>query len=127
MQRFAFGADVPVDIDPYDIDKRCELIDGTPLHPRLAIAVLGVATLQRAVLDAKSRPLDASHASRSFPKWLKHILALRSRGRCETDGCDAPYAWLQADRNLAHSTGGPTSYPNANHYCAPDNLAKGNQ
>jgi hypothetical protein len=127
MQRFAFGADVPIEVDPFDVDGRCELIDGTPLHPRLALAVLGVAALQRAVLDAKSRPLDVSYASRGFPKWLKHILALRSRGRCESDGCDAPYAWLQADHDLAHSKGGPTSYANANLYCRPDNLVKGNR
>lgn len=127
LQRFAYGADVPVDVDPFDVDKRCELIDGTPIHPRLAFAVLGVAALQRVVVDAKSRPLNVSYASRGFPKWLKHILAIRSRGRCEKHGCDSPYAWLQADHELAHSHGGPTAYANANNYCRPCNLAKGDQ
>ena len=127
LQRFAFGADVPVDVDPFDSDKRCELIDGTPIHPKLALNVLGVAVLQRVVFDAKSRPLDVSYASRGFPKWIKHILLLRSRGRCETDGCDAPYPWLQADHRLAHSRHGQTRYDNGQILCRPCNLAKGNR
>lgn len=127
MQRFAFGADVPVDTDPFDLDKRCELIDGTPIHPRLALAALGIAALNRVVFDAASRPIDVSYASRGFPKWLKHLLLLRSRGRCENDGCDSPYPWLQVDHDLAHSKGGRTTRVNGVIRCRPCNLAKGDR
>ena len=127
LERFAFGADVPVETDPFDIDGRCELIDGTPIHPKLALSVLGVAALQRVVFGSKSRELDVSYASRGFPKWIKHILLLRSRGRCENDGCDAPFPWLQTDHRHPHSRGGSTRYDNGQILCRPCNLAKGNR
>lgn len=127
LSRFAYGADVPVEVDAHDIDKRCELIDGTPIHPYLAFQVLGVAALERVVMTAKSRPLDVSYRARGFPKWIKHLLAVRSRGRCEGDDCDAPFAWLQADHRHPHRRGGPTAWWNAQLLCRPDNRAKGDR
>ena len=117
----------PLAVSHDDVDGRCELIDGTPIHPHLALVALTIGALQRTVLDAKGRPLETSYASRGFPKWLRHILLLRSRGRCESGGCDAPFPWLQVDHKTPHSKGGLTAYLNAQLLCRPENLAKGDR
>ena len=117
----------PLPVSHDDVDRRCELIDGTPIHPHLALVALTIGALQRTVLGAKGRPLEASFATRGFPKWLRHVLLLRSRGRCESDGCDAPFPWLQIDHKTPHSKGGLTAYLNGQVLCRPDNLAKGDR
>lgn len=67
-----------VPVHPTDLDGRCELIDGTPIHPLLAVVALGLvgpngavssATLRRYILDADSRLLDVSVNARRFPEW----------------------------------------------------------
>lgn len=125
MRRLAHNDGSPLPVDADDVDGRCELIEGTPIHPWLAIAVLGIASLQRVVMTAKSHPLERSYKTTGFPKDLKHILLLRSRGRCEADGCDAPLPWLQAGHVHPHIKGGPTECRNDKILCRPDNLAKG--
>ena len=114
----------PLPVAWNDIDGRCELIDGTPIHPNYALAVMGVATFRRQIMDAKGRILDVSHNARLFPKWMKNALLIRSRGRCDTLGCDAPFPWLQADHIKPHSRGGPTQLDNGQILCDPDNKHK---
>ncbi|MFT7474078.1 MAG: hypothetical protein ACI81L_000998, partial [Verrucomicrobiales bacterium] len=46
-------------------------------------------------------------------------------GQC-VDGCQAPFAWLQADHVQTHSKHGPTNLDNGVMRCRPDNQAKGN-
>ena len=53
-------------------------------------------------------------------------MIVEARGRCQTKGCDAPFAWLHADHLHPHSKGGPTRMDNGGMKCGPDNLAKGN-
>ncbi|MEM7094313.1 MAG: DUF222 domain-containing protein [Actinomycetota bacterium] len=127
LRRLAEHDVSPLPVDPHDVDGRCEFIDGTPVHPHLVMRVLGVAALQRTVMTAKGRPLETSYATRNFPKWLKHLALVRTRGRCEDDGCDAPFPWLQADHQHPHSKAGPTNWANLTVRCRPHNLAKGNQ
>jgi len=110
-----------------DIDKRCELADGTPLHPSYLLAILGVATFRRQILTATSRTIDVSLNTRCFTPWQKHALIVEARGRCTSTGCDAPFAWLQADHTHPHSRGGPTRLHNGKMKCGPDNQAKGNR
>ena len=107
-----------------DVDGRCELIDGTPIHPHHVLATLGVATLRRYILDADSRMLDVSVNARSFPQWMRISLHVQSRGACETHGCDAPHHWIEADHVEPHSRGGPTILANGQNQCRPDNQAK---
>jgi len=107
-----------------DVDRRCELDDGTPLHPRLAAVALASGMLRRIVLDAAGRPLDASVKARGFPPWMKEILLIQARGRCRSPGCDAPLAWLQADHVRPHSRGGPTALSNGQILCDPHNKWK---
>lgn len=122
--------EVPVDLN--DVDGRCELIDGTPVHPFLALFmfnnvgsnILGAPNLRRYVMDADSRLLDVSVNSRYFPPWMKTAGAVQSRGACETHGCDAPFSWLQADHIDPVANGGETQFDNEQMQCGPDNHAK---
>ena len=115
----------PFPIDYHDPDRRCELIDGTPIHPHFVEAAMAVGIFQRTILSAENRVLSTSQ-QRFFPQWMKHLLLLQSRGRCEIPGCDALFAWLQGDHIKPHSKGGKTNLGNGRVNCAADNGAKGN-
>ncbi|MEM7095115.1 MAG: HNH endonuclease [Actinomycetota bacterium] len=118
---------VDLGLDAHDIDGRCEFIDGTPLHPRLALALVGVGVFRRHVLDARSRPIDVSVNARSFPQWMKDAALISTRGRCSTKGCDGRFHWLHGDHTVPHSKGGPTRLHNLRPMCGPDNRAKGDR
>ncbi len=111
-------------IDPADPDRRCSLVDGTPLHPATVVGLLSFATLRRIVLSAKGEVLDLGRATRLFPRHLKDALLVAGLGRCGTRGCDAPPAWLQADHLIPWSRGGPTAVSNGQIRCAACNKAK---
>ncbi len=114
----------PVELDGRDPDRRSEFIDGTPVDPRLALVAVAVARFRRVVFDANKKIIEASAQSRSFPTWMKHLLLIRARGRCRASGCDAPYAWLQADHVQPYSRGGPTNLTNGQMLCDPHNKWK---
>lgn len=123
-----------VPVHPTDIDRRCELIDGTPIHPFLAVHALGLinsngvanpVNLRRYILDADSRVLDVSVNARIFPDWMRTAALIQSRGHCEQKGCDAPHHWLQIDHVDPVANHGPTQFDNAQTGCRPDNQAKG--
>jgi len=121
-----------VPVDPFDIDGRCELIDGTPIHPLLVMAAtqmftLSKADLRRYVTNAKSRIIDYSYNVRSAPEHLRTANHIEHRGRCALKGCDAPHAWLQIDHIDPDSNGGETSLKNTQPFCGGDNHAKGAQ
>lgn len=113
-----------VDPDRANINRRCELIDGTPIHPTQAIRAAVWARFMRIVMETKSRNTDVSLKSRGFPAWMRHILLIRSRGKCSELGCDSPAPWLQADHIVAYSRGGPTRLSNGQMLCGPHNQAK---
>jgi len=126
--------DAFVPVAPNDVDGRCELIDGTPIHPFLAVAALGLicpngsintVTLRRYVMQADSRLLDVSVNTRIFPEWMRSAAFVQSRGQCETFGCDAPHHWMQADHIHPTAHGGQTSFEQVQTQCRPDNQAKG--
>lgn len=123
----ADGRPLPDDlrIDPADPRRRCELVDGTPLHPEHVVGLLGVAEIRRLVLSARGEILDLGRAVRLFPRQLKAALLAGARGRCLEPGCDAPLAWLQADHVIPWSRGGPTATTNGTIRCAACNKAKG--
>ena len=117
--------DVEVTPDIDDPNHRCEFIDGTPLHPRLAAALLGVAELRRIVLDAASKPVDVSVNARSFPNWMRDAGLVSTRGRCAEHGCDARFHWLHADHIRPVARGGHTRLDNEQPLCSTGNRAKG--
>jgi len=123
-----------VPVHPHDVDGRCELIDGTPIHPFLAVHALGLVdrngtanpiNIRRYVLDANSRALDVSVNARIFPQWIRTTAIIETRGQCATHGCDAPHGWLQTDHIQPSAHGGQTRHDNAQPQCRPDNQAKG--
>ena len=124
LKRLAEPSKEPLPISYDDVDGRCELIDGTPIHPKLALVLLATAKFRRHVMNSKSRTLDLGHDVRLFPKWMKEALLVEARGQCSTAGCDAPFTWLQADHRIPNSHGGPTSTVNGDGVCDPDNLYK---
>ena len=123
-----------VPVHPADVDGRCELIDGTPIHPFLAVHALGLinntrvanpVNLRRYILDSHSRVLDVSVNARTAPEWMRTAITVQSRGACERKGCDAPHTWLQMDHIDPVANGGPTRFDNTQAGCRPDNQAKG--
>ena len=108
-------------VDPHDINARCELIDGTPIHPTHAAPLLIGAELRRLVLGANNEILDLGTATRCYPPHLKAAIIAAGRGRCATPGCNAPTRWLQADHITPAARGGPTSTRNAQPLCAQNN------
>jgi len=124
----------PASLPPYDptrlpIDhdnpaRRCELIDGTPIHPRWAFSALLSAQIRRLILSTDSQVLDLGRSVRTFPPHLKQLLLILARGRCQQPGCDAPASWLQADHLIPWSRGGPTNLTNGQILCDPHNKAK---
>ena len=113
-------------LDANDVDGRCELLDGTPIHPKYALVLLMQARIRRQVLTAKSNTLNASSPARLFPEWMKHIRLVETRGQCETAGCDSLHSWLQGDHHAPRSQQGETTLENLRMLCRADNLAKGN-
>ncbi len=125
LQRIDDPSMPPIEVRYGDHDRRCEFIDGTPIHPNLALAALAVARLRRVVLGADGKPIEASVTSRGFPPWMKHLLLIEARGRCRAPGCDAPFPWLQADHVRPYVSGGPTKLSNGQILCDPHNKWKG--
>ncbi len=112
-------------LDAHDVDGRCELIDGTPIHPAEAVAFLSRATLRRLILGPDCEVLDLGRAVRGFPRRLHQALLASGRGRCAFDGCDSPVSWLEADHVFPWAKGGRTSLRNGQLLCGPHNRAKG--
>ena len=117
----------PEVLDSFDIDGRCELVDGTPIHPRLALTTLAAATFRRQVLRSPSVTIDLGRRVRGFPPTLKQALLVAARGRCRIRGCDAPFPWLQADHIHPWHHEGATSLANGQILCDPHNKAKGDR
>ena len=60
-------------LDPTDPGGRCELIDGTPIHPKYALVLLMQARVRRQVLTSKNVTLEASYETRLFPDWMPAV------------------------------------------------------
>jgi hypothetical protein len=112
---------VTVPLDSSSVDGRCELIDGTPLHPHTALRILATSTLHRLVLEAPSRILDLGRSARGFPPYLRNALLVAHRGRCVGRGCDAAWWRLQGDHIAPWRSGGATATHNGQNACGPDN------
>lgn len=120
----AHGADptVVIPLDRDSVDGRCELVDGTPMHPALAIGALAVAELRRLVLGAAGEILDYGRAVRCFPAHLRDAIKARDRGHCQiTPGCDVPHQWLDIDHAQPWQAFGPTSVANGRCGCTTEN------
>lgn len=115
-------------IDPMgqDPDAKCQLIDGTPIHPLYGFAAQAIATMRRIVYSAKGRPVEVSTKARSIPKWMAEAQLVATNGKCSNPVCDAPFSWLHADHITPHSHTQNTSVKNTRPLCEPDNLWRNN-
>ncbi len=115
----------PVPINAHDPDGRCHLIDGTPIHPMYALAAMAIGQFRRTVYDAEGKPVETSSLSRTFPNWLRDLLAIQTNGHCSNPVCDAPFHWLHADHIDPYSVSQDTSLANGQMLCEAENLWKG--
>jgi len=113
-------------IDRTDIDRMCQLIDGTPVHPLYAFAVSITSTFRRIVYSSRSRPIDVSYDSRSAPDWMRDLALIATNGKCANPVCDAPFDWLHADHITPYSHSHDTSVKNIRPLCEADNGWRGN-
>ncbi|MDA3039334.1 MAG: HNH endonuclease signature motif containing protein, partial [Actinomycetota bacterium] len=114
----------PVPPSTTDPDRWCHYIDGTPVHPVHAAGLLAIGRIQTSILDGQRNIRSIQTKARRFPPWMRHTLALQSKGRCAINGCDAPYPWLQADHIKPATRGGPTTLDNGQTLCQPHNHLK---
>ncbi|MCP4227525.1 MAG: DUF222 domain-containing protein [Actinomycetia bacterium] len=114
-------------LDPDDIDGRCELMNGMPLHPRFAAAAMATAQFRRLIFSTDGEILEHGRKTRIFPAQAKQALLVKARGRCQESGCDAPITWLQADHYLPWGRGGPTDIANGQILCSRHNHLKRDQ
>ena len=117
--------DLPT-IDRTDVDSKCQLIDGTPIHPLYGIAASITAKFRHTVYSARGRPIHDSYDTRSIPEWMKDIALVTSNGKCSNPICDAPFAWLRGDHITPYSYTRDTSVPNTRPVCEADNGWRGN-
>ena len=124
------NGDNPLDIDPYelpiawdDIDRRCETIRGTPVHPKHALGVLLAGKLRRQVMTAESETTDLGTDVRAFTKKQRNALLVQQRGQCNL-GTQTPFRWLEADHIRPHSKDGPTNLNNGQMINSAENKAK---
>ena len=59
------GGRWPTSLD--DVDGRCELLDGTPLHPHWAAAIMAIARFRRLIFGPSGEILDHGRKTRTFP------------------------------------------------------------
>jgi hypothetical protein len=111
-------------LDVDDLDDRCELINGVPVHPYWAAAAMAVARFRRLVFSTSGEILEHGRATRLFPAHAKQALLVRARGRCQETGCDAPIAWLEADHFIPWNRGGATDVGNGQILCSRHNKLK---
>ena len=109
-------------IDRSDVDKKCQLIDGTPIHPLYGVAASATARFRRLVYSARGKPIEASSTTRRIPDWMRDVALVSSNGKCANPVCDAPFSWLHADHITPYSHDGQTSVEDTRMLCEPDNL-----
>ncbi len=114
------------EIDGSHIDKKCQLIDGTQIHPLYGFAASVTATFRRIVYSARGRPINASYDSRQIPEWMRDVSSAATNGKCSNPVCDAPFHWLQGDHIVPYSHTQDTSVFNTRDACGGDNGWRGN-
>lgn len=114
------------EVDRSNIDKRCHLIDGTPIHPLYALAATATATFRRFVYGIRGRPIEISYDSRQVPDWMQDASLIATNGKCTNPVCDAPFDWLHGDHIQPFSNSQETRLDESRPLCEGDNLWRGN-
>ncbi len=113
-------------IDRTNIDQKCQLLDGTPIHPLYGLAASLTAKFRRTVYSARGRPIHDSYDTRSIPDWMQELALVMSNGKCANPICDAAFSWLVGDHITPYSHTRDTSVVNTRPLCEGDNGWRGN-
>jgi len=128
--RRAAGEEVAVDPNDDLPSRRCNSLDGTPLHPGDVLAAALVGHVRRVVVDAAGTVIDLGRKRRLFTGSARDAALLqallRSPGalRCLWPGCDGRGANLQIDHREPARHHGPTDVSNSDAYCGFHNRTK---
>lgn len=128
--RRAAGEDLGVDPNDGLEARRCQSVDGTPLHPSEVLGAALVGHVRRVVVDGKGAVIDLGTRRRLFTgssrgAALVQALLRRPGGlRCLWPGCDARSGCLQVDHREPAARGGPTDVDNSEVFCGFHNRVK---
>jgi hypothetical protein len=99
---------VVVEADDLYAVRTAKYLDGVPLSPRVAAAILCDSVMHRTVVDPAGAILDYGRATRTISAPLWSALVVRDQG-CRFPGCDREPRWCEAHHVVWFSEGGETS------------------
>jgi hypothetical protein len=115
---FERGADNEFDVgdEPHDPDMLCELADGTPTTPAMAVKAALRGHVQRAVYDSPGVILNYGRSVRFATGTLRDVIKTRDR-TCTGPGCEIAADDCEIDHIIEWQHGGDTSAHNGNLKC----------
>ncbi len=105
------------------MNRKCEMSDGTPIHPHDALRALLDGYVRRVVTDANSVVTDMGRMGRLFTGYARQAALLFAR-TCDHPGCDLPAEHCDVDHNIEWAGGGRTDQANARPRCSTHNRFK---
>ena len=122
--RKSIGEDVQR-LDPTTVgSRRCEMIDGTPVDPRAAVAAALIGQVRRVIVDSSGRVTDLGRRRRLFVGAAREAVLLADQ-TCIWPGCDRPSERCQIDHSDSWAANhGVTKPSNGGPTCAVHNLHK---
>lgn len=119
----AAGEEVP-DPDPAEYaTRRCETVDGVPLHPSVVLAAMLVGRIRRVVYGADGVVIDLGRRARLFRGGAREAVLL-AHLRCLWPGCTVPAGLCHTDHVDEWSRDGTTSPANGATLCSHHNRYK---
>ncbi|MDX2381944.1 MAG: hypothetical protein QNM02_19560 [Acidimicrobiia bacterium] len=98
------------------LDRTCSL-NGTPVHPDVALKAMVIGRVRRAVVDADSVTIDLGRTRRLFSRKAREAAQLLV-STCTLRGCDIPAAFCDIDHRAEWAgDDGPTNQYNAMPLC----------
>jgi hypothetical protein len=110
------GDDALADAQANLLNRTCSL-NGTPVHPDVALKAMVTGRVRRAVVDADSVTIDLGRTQRLFPRKARQAARLLVN-TCSHRGCDIPAAFCDIDHRAEWvADNGPTDQSNAMPLC----------
>ncbi len=98
------------------VGRRCETVEGTLVHPDVAVDAALVGHVRRVVFDSPSSVVDLGHRRRLFTGAARDAALLQS-ARCIHDGCPVSGHRCQVDHLTPWGEGGATDADNGGPKC----------
>lgn len=105
------------------LDRRCELADGTPIHPMVLLRAALFGHIRRVLVNSEGEVVDLGRRKRLFegPARTAAKLLLRS---CSHPGCSVKVTYAEVDHIEEWHEGGRTDQRNADVRCRAHNRFK---